>query len=438
MAADPGKYDALIAAISGSGASQQSTVLGGGPARVAGTTSIRQAERGRGPLTKADPATGFQYPISGLGTGKDGYTEEDVTKLLRSMPPERIAQIQRQMQMSGLLPKNHSARGFVDAATRNGFAEVLEMSNSRGSTYASTLQTLASGAETVEDLRKASARRMAELAQSTRLNTYERSDPASVRLTAEQAFAQALGRKPKPDEMERFVTGFLGQERAVQSTVFAAQDSLAAADRSRSLEAADLQDAASAPAIQPAGGNSEAQVLMARLQQMVKDAPGKITLGPTTRDLATQKRLYAAYKAGKGPQAAKPGTSKHGDGRANDLKYENDKVRQWALANAHKYGLAFPIYNPKLPRNRDESWHIEVKKGTLPPGHSQGDGHNHGAPASGSGMPPISQDVTSQRVDAGAQALEFARTQNPIESAAFDVGGQFNSFVNILQRGFGG
>lgn len=104
----------------------------------------------------------------------------------------------------------------------------------------------------------------------------------------------------------------------------------------------------------------EANELWRRLQKMIAASPHKITPGPRSRDYATQVRLWNAYKAGKGAMAARPGTSKHGNGRANDLKYSNEAARQWALANAKNFGLAFPLYNPKLGRGRDESWHVEL------------------------------------------------------------------------------
>lgn len=119
-----------------------------------------------------------------------------------------------------------------------------------------------------------------------------------------------------------------------------------------------------------AGGSvpsaKEAEEVWSRVQKLTQasSAAGhRITPGARTRDYATQVRLYNAYKAGRGPQAAKPGTSKHGNGRANDLQYGNDAARQWALSNAKKFGLHMPIYNPKLSRSRDESWHVELYNG---------------------------------------------------------------------------
>jgi hypothetical protein len=434
---DPNDY---LAGLSfGSAAPEESKVLGGIPAKVVRTTGLRAAEGRDGrraplPMRGTVSEEGRFYPSSGLGAGGDGYTEEDVAKLLRGMPPERIAQIQRTMQAAGLMAKGYRPGGFVDSDTRSAFKEVLLMSNGRGSTYIATLGALASGAESAEEMRKASARRLAEMSFQTRLNTFEASDPAGVRQTAEQAFRQALGRKPRQDEMERFVSGFLGRERGAQQAVFDVQDSMDRAERQQRLSMADYQDSLDSQGAPPLGTESggEADVLWQRLQKMIADAPGKITPGPRSRDLATQQRLYARYKAGKGPMAAKPGTSKHGNGRANDLKYENDAVRQWALKNAHRYGLSFPIYNPKLGRSRDESWHVEVAKGSLPAGHSIGDGHDHGAAG---GQAPISQNVTVQRQDVGAQALEFARNANPTETAAYEIGSTFDQLLSMVQKG---
>lgn len=49
---------------------------------------------------------------------------------------------------------------------------------------------------------------------------------------------------------------------------------------------------------------------------------------------------------------APPGNSKHNLGFASDLRFGNDAARQWAHANAAKYGLTFPLSN--------ENWHVEL------------------------------------------------------------------------------
>lgn len=102
--------------------------------------------------------------------------------------------------------------------------------------------------------------------------------------------------------------------------------------------------------------------MLPAIQALIAAAPGKITVTSGIRSRAEQQRLYDAYKAGKGNLAAKPGTSKHESGQAVDLHFENDAVRQWAHANAAKFGLVFPI--------QGEPWHVEMasaKKGGAVP-----------------------------------------------------------------------
>jgi hypothetical protein len=278
----------------------------------------------------------------------------------------------------------------------------------------------------------AQQQRRTMLGFDTNLNQYRRSDPANIRVTAEQAFQKAIGRKPRKNEMDRFLNAFMVAEKSAQETVFSASDALEGEARGRAIEAASMVPVAAGGGA--TGSGNEADMLWARLQQMIADAPGKITPGPRTRSYAEQVAAKERERRG-GPRAATPGKSKHGNGRANDLTYENDAVRRWALANAGRYGLAFPIYDPNLPRRLDESWHIELAS-------SGGDSYG-GAPAvtPSAGGPvtpaPISQNVTAQAVDPGARALEFARSQNPVETRAYDIGQQFNSFLAILQRGIG-
>lgn len=53
--------------------------------------------------------------------------------------------------------------------------------------------------------------------------------------------------------------------------------------------------------------------------EITKAFPGANVYSEKPRSLATQQRLYANYKAGRGPLAAKPGTSNHGTGNAIDM-----------------------------------------------------------------------------------------------------------------------
>jgi hypothetical protein len=555
-----GKYDDLIAALAGGGAAapEKDAPTPLGWAQRPGPISPRQAERGRGPITVGGTSASGrpgQYPISGRGFLGEGYTEEDINAILRGMPPERIAALQRNLQIAGLLPANYDGRGYVDGSTRQAFGQLLEMSNTRNASYEATLTSMVRGEVTATELRKQQAKRAAELSFGTATRVFEPSDPASLRQTAEAAFQQAIGRNATEEEAAKFTNAFLERERANQQARFAEMDRVDLDERQRALAAAGqaadplgvsgagggLDSFMSAMSSQESGGNynarnkrtgasgrfqimpsnwgpwskeaglgpnaprtpenqdkvarfkmqqyydqfgswdavavawyagpgavkgylsnprasrytrkqgkgnepsineyvasvmgkmsklggapaksastggSEADTLWANLQRMIADAPGKITPGKRTRSYEEQVRLYERYKSGKGPLAAKPGTSKHTDGRANDLKYENQATKRWALENAHRYGLAFPLLN------HGEDWHIE-----LAAGHSMNDGHDHGgaAPVSRTWTAPVQQDPTTA-------ARDFARNANPAETRAFDLNGQFNTLLQLLTR----
>lgn len=111
--------------------------------------------------------------------------------------------------------------------------------------------------------------------------------------------------------------------------------------------------------------------LSGALANMFNNAPPEIqsqlrvTSGFRSND--TQQRLWNDAVAKYGSEAAArrwvapPGKSQHNFGNAADLKYLSEDARQWAHANAEKYGLTFPLSN--------EDWHIEVagaRDGTAP------------------------------------------------------------------------
>jgi hypothetical protein len=419
----------------GAGNRAKSTLLGGFPAGAAPAITVG-LDYGRG---RGRPGGGMQnrgtslQPVPWGSNPAGGYDESDVFKILAGLPPEAVARIQRKMASAGIIKPGQVLSGRMDRTTQQAFAEVLGIANTRAQTWETALDTLKSGGE--ESLAEARAdklrqqQQLTELSFGTQLNQYQRSDPASVRQTLEAAFREALGRKPKPDETDRFVNSYLSAEESAQRTVFNARDRLELEQRDR-VRAGDALEAEAATAEATGGGGgggaeggSEADQLWANLQRLIADAPGRVTPGKRTRSYEEQVRLYERYKAGKGPLAAKPGTSKHSDGRANDLKYENQATKRWVLQNAHRYGLHFPLLKA------GEDWHIELIGG------GKGNGHSH-APMGGRAA-PVSTDVVSQQVDASARAVEFARNNNPVETRAFDIGGQFNALLGILQRGVG-
>lgn len=102
--------------------------------------------------------------------------------------------------------------------------------------------------------------------------------------------------------------------------------------------------------------------LSSRFSTMIASAPPEIqkqlSILSAYRDNAHQARLWeGALKKYGSPEAARkwvapPGKSQHGHGNAFDLRYADPAAREWAHANADKYGLKFPLSN--------EPWHIET------------------------------------------------------------------------------
>jgi hypothetical protein len=94
-----------------------------------------------------------------------------------------------------------------------------------------------------------------------------------------------------------------------------------------------------------------------KLARFLQENPYGVSIKSGFRDREKQAQLYeqALAKYGSEEEARKwvapPGHSKHGEGIAGDLSFEDDNARQWAHANAPRYGLHFPLGN--------EPWHVE-------------------------------------------------------------------------------
>lgn len=64
-----------------------------------------------------------------------------------------------------------------------------------------------------------------------------------------------------------------------------------------------------------------------------------------------QRELYDQYRRGRGPLAAKPGTSNHQSGHALDLDTRSPRVRRWLKRHAFRFGFRRTI--------ACERWHYE-------------------------------------------------------------------------------
>lgn len=169
------------------------------------------------------------------------------------------------------------------------------------------------------------------------------------------------------------------------------------------------------------------------LGRMLADMPpelrGQITIKSGFRTPERQAQLWqeALQKYGSAEAARKwvapPGRSQHGFGNAGDLAFGSDAARQWAHANAAKYGLAFPLGN--------EPWHIEAagaRVGGKPVNYALGapgqptSGGTQVASATGAATPqsgqpaPVDPASPEALTQAGVQQLEGLLGSNPTQA----------------------
>lgn len=95
--------------------------------------------------------------------------------------------------------------------------------------------------------------------------------------------------------------------------------------------------------------------LAGALAQVGKKIGKKLEIKSGFRSRQEQEKLYAAYKAGTGNLAARPGTSNHESGRAADVYVDGVPLNSHpeAKAAAASVGIHFPVPG--------EAWHAELK-----------------------------------------------------------------------------
>lgn len=93
--------------------------------------------------------------------------------------------------------------------------------------------------------------------------------------------------------------------------------------------------------------------LLRRLDAVGRELGAKLDIISGHRTYDEQARLYAAYRAGTGNLAAKPGTSNHEHGGAADVYVDGVALAdvKGAREVAARHGLHFPVGG--------ESWHVE-------------------------------------------------------------------------------
>jgi len=91
--------------------------------------------------------------------------------------------------------------------------------------------------------------------------------------------------------------------------------------------------------------------MFARMRAAAKAAGVILRVVSGFRTMAEQEVLYAAYLAGTGAQAARPGFSNHQSGRALDLNTRDPGVYAWLTAHAREFGFRRTVPS--------EIWHWE-------------------------------------------------------------------------------
>ena len=105
-------------------------------------------------------------------------------------------------------------------------------------------------------------------------------------------------------------------------------------------------------------GDLDAQLdLMFKIALVAKDINKPLYIAEGTRGIASQWKYWIAYKAGRGPLAAYPGTSNHTWGKACDTREKESRASRnigdipGARKAMAKHGLCLPVPG--------ETWHVE-------------------------------------------------------------------------------
>ncbi len=99
--------------------------------------------------------------------------------------------------------------------------------------------------------------------------------------------------------------------------------------------------------------------------ELTRAFPGANLYSEKPRSLATQQRLYNDYKAGRGPLAAKPGTSNHGSGYAIDMTPLKGTSMDEVVAYLEGLGLEVTErLNERDPKTGRYHWHFAWKAKT--------------------------------------------------------------------------
>ncbi len=182
-----------------------------------------------------------------------------------------------------------------------------------------------------------------------------------AKLGGHQAMLQLRGMVAR-GEVRAYRSGGAVTTRALPGTASVAPAQYAAVERELVQRVADAAAdrieatrRAAAAAVGGSGvagrGNVDAELLR-RFDAWNASLGGVLRIVSGYRSAERQRQLYAAYLAGRGNLAARPGTSKHERSPAEAIDYG---PANWArTATAYRFGIAAPV--------RSEPWHLELAR----------------------------------------------------------------------------
>jgi hypothetical protein len=126
------------------------------------------------------------------------------------MPPERIVELQRQLEQAGQLSDGDFYAGVWDQATAGAMQAVMGMANASGQTWEDQLKDLiANVPESVKEARNA-----AKLAKQFQAPAFIKPDYAGLAQDVKSVMRQKLGRKPTDEEMGELTGAMSGAFRS--------------------------------------------------------------------------------------------------------------------------------------------------------------------------------------------------------------------------------
>lgn len=177
--------------------------------------------------TPGSPASFRMFEETGslVGSGTLYKTADEVDRReLRSMAPERLAQLQDAMAEAGLFGSKtpRYVRGFADETTRKAFIKLLGYSNEASTDYTTTLQQMLATGQRFGTPGIGGGSGAVREGQGTRLTS-----AVTLEQQVQEAARTRLGRKLRSSEVKRFVSIYNGIEKKASANAYAADTAMA-------------------------------------------------------------------------------------------------------------------------------------------------------------------------------------------------------------------